>query len=392
MAMHGAGGAGAAVLLAGLLVSAGCGPSGARSGAEENTPRRVRVATFNVEELSAAKIEAGDPQVVAAAEVVRRVRPDVLVLNEIDFPYGPGGEPAPDAERVVRDFASRWLEVGDGAVVYPHVFVAPTNTGVLTGVDMNGDGAAATAADEGERSHGDDAFGFGVYPGQYGMAVLSRHPLDAEGARTFQLLRWRDLPGHHMPPGFYSDTARALARLSSKSHWDVPVLLGPDTLHLWVSHPTPPVFDGPEDRNGRRNYDEIGFWIRYLDGAPALRDDRGLGGGFGRQAPFLIAGDLNADPSGGEAALDGRAAIAQLLEDPRIQDPEPLQGVPTASFGGGLRVDYLLPSAGLTVLDGGVWAPDPASEPDAAAAASAASDHRLVWLDLAWPPGGAGGR
>jgi hypothetical protein len=39
-------------------------------------------------------------------------------------------------------------------------------------------------------------------------------------------------------------------RLSSKSHWDVPIVIGRKTVHFLVSHPTPPVFDGPEDRNG----------------------------------------------------------------------------------------------------------------------------------------------
>ena len=36
-----------------------------------------------------------------------------------------------------------------------------------------------------------------------------------------------------------------------------------ETVHFLVSHPTPPVFDGPEDRNGPRNYDEIRFWADY---------------------------------------------------------------------------------------------------------------------------------
>ena len=53
-------------------------------------------------------------------------------------------------------------------------------------------------------------------------------------------------------------------RLSSKSHWDVPIRIGRETVHFLVSHPTPPVFDGPEDRNGTRNHDEIRFWADYV--------------------------------------------------------------------------------------------------------------------------------
>ncbi len=60
------------------------------------------------------------------------------------------------------------------------------------------------------------------------------------------------------------------------------MLVGKTTLHLLASHPTPPAFDGPEDRNGRRNHDEIRFWNDYLDRAEIgyIRDDAGLAGGL----------------------------------------------------------------------------------------------------------------
>ena len=35
-------------------------------------------------------------------------------------------------------------------------------------------------------------------------------------------------------------------------------------MHLLVAHPTPPTFDGAEDRNGTRNHDEIRFWADYV--------------------------------------------------------------------------------------------------------------------------------
>ena len=59
---------------------------------------------------------------------------------------------------------------------------------------------------------------------------------------------------------WYSEQERNIMRLSSKSHWDVPVNIGGQIIHLLASHPTPPIFDGIEDRNGRRNHDEIRFW------------------------------------------------------------------------------------------------------------------------------------
>ena len=156
----------------------------------------LRVALFNVRELDAEKLNqggeagaGGHPQLRAAAAVVQRVRPDVLVVQEIDFPQGEGAAPT----SLVRAFADRYLahpqDGGGEPLDYPYAYAAPVNTGILSGLDLNRDGRVATVADRGERAHGDDSLGWGTYPGQYGMAVLSRFPLDAAGARTFRTFR-----------------------------------------------------------------------------------------------------------------------------------------------------------------------------------------------------------
>ena len=348
-------------------------------------PTQVRVATFNIFELGTAKLDERDstgapanPQVLAAAEIIRAVRPDILLLNEID---AAPGDPALAARR----FAAEVLATGPDSIHYAYIYSAASNTGDLSGYDLNRDGVVATAADLGTRAHGDDSWGFGTYPGQYGMAILSRYPIDTAGIRTFRLFLWKDLPGAHLPLGWYSGEVLARFRLSSKSHWDVPVVVGDDTLHLLASHPTPPVFDGPEDRNGRRNYDEVGFWKHYLDSSEAIRDDRGMTGGLARGGAFVILGDLNAPPDQTESHYGDGPAITQLLGDPRIQDPPQITGRPTAFFRAGTRADYLLPSAAIRVLDGGVVWPDSTTDRVGAARAGRASDHRLVWLDLALP-------
>lgn len=362
----------------------------------------VRVATFNVQELSRRKLDEGagggaglHPQLEAAAAILREVRPDILVLQEVD--HVPGGGMG---DAVVRQFQADYLEVGEDALAYPHRFMAPSNTGELSGLDLDGRDGAATPADQGTEAHGQDSWGYGLYPGQYAMAVLSRFPIDTAAVRTFRLFPWSDLPGHHMPEGWFAPGIQDRVRLSSKSHWDVPVATPAGPLHLLVSHPTPPAFDGPEGRNQRRNFDEIGFWAHYLDGHEALRDDRGVGGGW-NGAPFVVAGDLNADPTRFEISFQGRTAIGQLLEHPAVQDPvsllrsegareesagrSPLDEMNTAAFLGGRRVDYLLPDRRLEAVAGGVYWPDATTDPEGAARAALASDHRLVWLDLAGP-------
>lgn len=393
-----------------VLATVGCGGDAGDEGTEGTagsavplTTAVVRVATYNIEELSSERLAQVDEQgkglderTAAAAYVIQQVRPAIVVVQEIDA--GPEG-----AAANARRFAEHYLAHGDNPIDYPHVFAAPSNTGVVSGFDLNGDGKVATEEDRGSREYGEDSLGFGTYPGQYSMAVLSQFPIDEAAVRTFRDFKWKDLPGHHIPEGFYSPEALAALPLSSKSHWDVPVRLGATTLHLWVSHPTPPVFDGDEDRNGRRNFDEIAFWKHYLDGEAALYDDAGTTSGFASDDPFVIVGDLNSSRNSADGVIDGRPGIALLLDHPRIQDTgsratsggsllltsaEP--GAPdyheqdTATFLGGRRVDYLLPEAGIEIKGGGVYWPRFESDPEGDRMAELASDHRLVYLDLVY--------
>ena len=360
----------------------------------------VRFQTFNaslnrtragelVEDLSTPD----DAQAATVAEIIQRTRPDVLLLNEFD--YVPNGE-------AVDLFRENYLEVGhNGAkpIHYRYAYVAPSNTGIPSGFDLDNNGSVGG---------GNDAYGFGEFEGQYGMAVLSRFPIDTRKVRTFQKFRWKDMPGNLIPTDFYSPEEQRILRLSSKSHWDVPVRIGRDTVHFLVSHPTPPTFDGAEDRNGRRNHDEIRFWADYVSDARYLYDDRGRRGGLDRGASFVIAGDQNADPLDGDSVA---AAIDQLLKNRRIVDPLPTSaGGPeasvrqggantthrgasaydTADFNdnpapGNLRADYVLPSRkGLRVEDAGVFWPT-TTDPLYRLTGDfpfPSSDHRAVWVDL----------
>ena len=120
------------------------------------------------------------------------------------------------------------------------------------------DGSAVVIAGhgDGEVAGPQDAYGYGRFPGQYGMALLSRYPILEDQARTFQTLKWSAMPGALRPRGYYPDDVWRHLRLSSKSHWDVPIGVGMRedgfVVHALCSHPTPPAFDGEEDRNGCR--------------------------------------------------------------------------------------------------------------------------------------------
>ena len=224
----------------------------AAAAANRGSHHSLRVATFNASlnrtaegRLVSDLSTPANAQAAAVAEVVQRVRPDVLLVNEFDY----------DAQGTAgRLFQDNYLSVahnGAAPIAYPYRYSAPSNTGIPTGLDLNNNGTVGG---------GDDAFGFGAYPGQFGMQVYSRFPIDLGRVRTFQHFRWTDMPGALLPTPFYSLEEEAILRLSSKSHWDLPLVVRSEVVHFLVSHPTPPVFDGPEDRNGRRNFDEIRFW------------------------------------------------------------------------------------------------------------------------------------
>ncbi len=378
----------------------------------------LRVATFNASlnrnaagELIADLTTPDDAQAQAVAEIIQRTRPDVLLVNEFDF----------DAEGRAADlFRQNYLEVAQGddleGIEYPYVFVAPSNTGVSSGVDLAGDG----------QIDGNDDFGFGGFPGQFAFVVYSKQPIVASDIRTFQEFRWKDMPGNLLTNDptdnpldeFYTAEGIEVLRLSSKNHVDLPVRVGEEIVHILAAHPTPPVFDGDEDRNGKRNFDEIRFWQDYVAGADYMTDDQGRSGGLAADARFVIVGDYNADPFDGDSFP---GAAQQLLThslvdgSPTDADVTPTsaggpdaaerqgganlvhRGDPafdTADFGfnsadpandlapGNLRVDYALPSEqGLAIVDAGVfW--QASNDPLFPLAEFPTSDHRLVHVDL----------
>ncbi|MGI8604774.1 MAG: endonuclease/exonuclease/phosphatase family protein [Verrucomicrobiales bacterium] len=372
------------------------------AGAVGAAPLQIRVATYNasLNRNSAGQLPndlatPNNAQAKRVAEIIQRVAPDVILINEFD--YDAGGL---SLQRFHDNYLSQSQNL-QTALSFPHRFAAPSNTGVNpktevgTGYDFDNNGQVITTP--GSESYGNDCYGFGVFPGQYGMAVYSRLPIDSTSARTFQKFLWKDMPDAVLPdrtttpePSDWYDAAeRSVFRLSSKSHWDVPITLkSGQTFHLLASHPTPPVFDGAEDRNGRRNHDEIRFWAEYISGAAWIYDDpRAAGdspdyGGLGAQERFVILGDQNADPVKGDSF---NHAINQVLQHPLVNGmftpTSPGGGTDTAAFASGrLRVDHVLPSrAGFSIVGGGVFWPL-AGQPGASLIS--ASDHRLVWIDL----------
>ncbi|MEM9966844.1 MAG: endonuclease/exonuclease/phosphatase family protein [Pseudomonadota bacterium] len=279
-----------------------------------------------------------DEQVQAVIEAISEIDADIIALQSIDY-----------------DLEGRALQaLGQDALNYKYYYSAPPNAGRATELDLDGDG---------RRGGPGDAQGYGTFYGQSGLAILSRFPIETSAVQNFTGLLWKDLPDALLPmtqKGPYpSAEAQNHQRLASKNALAVPIR-HPNfgVITILTFHATPPVFDGPEDRNGRRNHDEVAFWLHFLNGAI----------GIAPRGKFILAGNANLDPKRGEGR---KQALHNLLSHPLLQDPLKYQTTVHWKKLGDMRVDYLLPSRDWRVVRAQVAALHPA-----------ASRHRLIWVDL----------
>ncbi|MFK7877406.1 MAG: endonuclease/exonuclease/phosphatase family protein [Paracoccaceae bacterium] len=293
-----------------------------------------------------------DPQIIAILDVISKVAPDIVVLASFDW----------DEYNAALTAFSQALETAGHAM--PHVFAAQPNRGRPTGLDLNGNGRFHEA---------EDAQGFARFTGADGLAILSRWPIVVPEIINASAMLWADLPDALLP---YPDSPKGLElikTLSTTAHWLIPVET-PSQGRAWIGtyFATAPVFDGPEDRNGRRSHDETAFWTKLLDKTlPFMPPDH-----------LIIAGHANLDPKRGEGRC---CAIRDLLNNPKTQDP--LGDQITVDWRRddleNMRVSYMLPDKTWLVRDAGIYWPDPGTAHGDQAAT--ASRHRLIWVDVAKP-------
>lgn len=260
-----------------------------------------------------AEVTRGDaPAIGTALSMIDALDADILVLGGVDYDAGGLALAALNA-RLARPF--------------PHLAPLRPNAGLATGFDLDGDGRLGGPG---------DAQSFAAFPGQGGMAILSRLPLLPEASRDFTGLLWRDLPGAMLPT--LPEGASAVLRLSSNGHHETAVAL-PDgrTLRLLTWHGGAPAFDRGTDLNRRRNADETRFWHLLLTGDLPFPPP---------EPPFVLIGQANADPQRGAG---DPGPIRALLSDPRLQDAIPGETTDYGGTVGKLRVSYILPMAGLRI-------------------------------------------
>lgn len=354
-------------------------------------------ATYNIEDLTTEQVQtSGDEQAAAAARIIQEVRPDVLALNElVNNEQESAVRDVPSTPTNARAFVENYLSVpqrdGLEGLDYEYIHAPKSNTGVHSEMDLDNNGAIDDTP--GDRTYGNDAYGFGRYPGQYALAVVSRYPIEKQALRSFRTFRWKDMPNSEIVRDseydmYLTDGEVERFRLSSKTHVDVPIAIGERTVHALVAHPTPPVFDGPGNFNGKRCHDEIRLLADYVAGANYMYDDSGRCGGLNGDASYVLLGDMNAAP-GDEESLNAAGTYFVGSEDFNTRrfptSPGGAQaGSPylTAEFG--KQVDYVLPSPDLAIRGSAVvWPSKNANKRGLNEDVQTASDHRLVWADIA---------
>ena len=222
-------------------------------------------------------------QIRNVAAIIQKNRPDVLMMAE----YNNDG--TGENKAALEGFQKNYLSVAqsiNGAggeanlepIEYPYAESYSTNTGLLSEFDLDNNGTAGQMPG--------DAWGFGMYHGQYAFALMSKYKIDTANTRTFQAFKWKDMEGAKIPTITICDGSQKIpdgmkcgdewysaeewdqVRLSSKNHVDAPIIIptrnGEEVVHLLMSHPTPPVFD--PGKNKAQNAAEVEFWHHYIQG------------------------------------------------------------------------------------------------------------------------------
>lgn len=276
-------------------------------------------------------LQAGrDAQAEAAVALIAAADADVLLLMDVDWDDGGAGVAALQAR------------LATAGRVYPEAVALRPNSGVPSGVDLDGDGTTHEAR---------DALGYGWFTGDSGLAVLSRHPLGP--VRDLSDVPWE------AGPEVLPVAARGIVPLATTAQWVVPLRLPGAEVTLITMAAGTPVFDGPEDRNGIRNRDELAFVATLVDAA---------------KLP-IVMGRANQDPAGGEGWGD---ALRRLLGHPALRDAVPTDedgSVATVDWRsvGPMRVDYVLPPRAARIVGSGTLHDE------------TAGPARLVWVEIALP-------
>lgn len=376
--------------------------------------------TIQIKELDSVKIQKGHshPQLAAAVSVIRKLKPDFLSINEIQ--YDLRGVPTADFRTLGKNMGllAKLLDLK-----WPQTYVGfgPANTG-LKAKKIPGTDNYTTDTLKRELS---DPVNFGVFPAEYSSGGITRFPVVKRVIE--QKLKWKEFRPDRDLSKFKDAEGKFLnadeVELFDKNFTDMVVKINGKEVHFILLHTVPAHDFGNEGSpNSARNADQLAFLEWYLTGEtefvpPANLKIQPLKPG----TLFVAMGDWNVDVR--NEKMPGARILKSLFQKTKLwidseqlnftYESQPFYVPPFRE-----QLDYIITSndSQIQVLGGGVYAPferqergcglSEAPSPLVAgnkvvsyrdlqtkktcfaevsadyAEIKAASDHRPLWVDL----------
>lgn len=311
----------------------------------------IKVVHYNIKELDSTKIQnaSTSTQLIAAKSILKKLTPDILSLNEIQFdmPAVPNQQYQSRGQNL--HFLNSFFETNMN-----HYSFFPANTGMNS--RPNSQGEYILRPTQEERELYADKVNFGMFPAQYSMGGLFQYQVVRE--TNISNLKWKDFNPNINLSKFTQSNGAPLPEdmsLFDKNFVDTVININGKEVHIILLHTVPSFhFGNMKSPNYERNRDQLKFLQWYLKGSGEIGNIRPLP----RNATFIAMGDWNVDP---DSENLGAQVINELKSEFKMWMNERVITYRGSSFipgGWTAQLDYILLSNDISILDSGVYGPE----------------------------------
>lgn len=316
----------------------------------------IEVVHWNIKELDTQKLAEDNEQLEAVKNILDEYNFDLLSINELQYDkkgipdqfYSSEGK---NAEKLLTKLDK---ETMDYAISFHQA-----NTG--NKAKKNSKGKYLTKMNRQARKLADQD-NFGIFPGQYSTALISRFPIKHEV--VIKDLKWRefnrkiDLSKYKRPNGRRIPTG---LELFDKTFNDTIIEVNGQEVHIITLHTVPSYhFGNKKSPNYKRNSDQLRFLEWYLTGGtdiPVQLPERYKNiKPLPPTAKFIALGDWNTSIYENN---EGSQVLRRLFKQVKLWIERPAHTHETQHFGKKrlkLTLDYIA-YRGLNILDAGIHYP-----------------------------------
>ncbi len=320
--------------------------------------KKIRVVHYNIKELDSTKIEnhSSITQLIFATEILKKLNPDILSINEIQF----------DKVAVPnKNFNSEGENFNKLLKISGLDFLDKTFNEANTGKNSRTDdiGNYVLKPNQDQRSKLADKVNFGMFPGQYSTAGAFKYKILKKVVITdlkwkdfnpdVDLTKYKDMSGEPLPEDM---------ELFDKNFSDITLDIQGKDVHIILLHTVPAYgFGNPHSPNIKRNHDQLEFLKWYLTRKSKFKY-QGEIKPLKENSTFIAMGDWNVDPKSKNL---GAKVINELASTFKLWQGDYVPTYIGQSFSPGefkAQLDYILMSNNILVSNSGVYLPDPRRE------------------------------